>query len=54
MSDRRMPTAGRGHPRPVRPEWQVTPAEIFAMLARPHFTRFTVERRSRRKFKPAP
>jgi hypothetical protein len=54
MSSRALPVAGRGHPRPVRPEWQLSPAEILAMLARPYFLKFTVERRPRRKLKPAP
>lgn len=53
MSSRTSMVAGRGHPRPVRPEWQLSPAEIFAMLARPYFLKFTVERRPRRKLKPA-
>lgn len=54
MSSRTSMVAGRGHPRPVRPEWQITPTELAAMLARPHFLKFTVERRPRRKLKPAP
>lgn len=54
MSSRTLPSAGRGHPRPVRPEWKITPGEIAAMLARPYFLRFTVERRPRRKLKTAP
>lgn len=53
MSSRSLPVAGRGHPRPVRPEWQLTPSELAAMLARPHFLKFTIERRPRRKVKPA-
>lgn len=28
--------------RPVRPAWQLSQREIWAMLSRPHFTRFTV------------
>lgn len=54
MSSRTLPNAGRGNPRPVRPEWRIPPAEIIAMLARPHFLHFTIERRPRRKLKPAP
>ncbi|MCC7251836.1 hypothetical protein [Hyphomicrobium sp.] len=50
MSDRTLP---RGQVRPVDPAWQLSPGEIAAMLARPYFTRFIVERRPRRKSKPA-
>lgn len=48
MSSRTSIVAGRGNPRPVRPEWQLSPAEIFAMLARHSFLKFTVKRRPRR------
>lgn len=51
MSDRALP---RGQPRPVDPAWKLSPGEIATMLARPYFTRFIVERRPRRKLKPAP
>jgi len=38
----------RNRRRPVRPEWQLSQREIWAMLSRPHFTRFAVVvRRSR-------
>jgi hypothetical protein len=53
MTSRTLPNASRGNPRPIRPEWQITPAEIAAMIARPYFLRFIVERRQRRKLKPA-
>lgn len=47
MSSRQLPRE-RGQPRPVSLAWLYTPQEIAAMLARPHFLRFRVERRSRR------
>lgn len=47
MSRRTLPH--HGQLRPVNPAWLLTPAEIAAMLARPHFLRFRVERRSRRR-----
>jgi len=42
MSNRIAP---RGQARPVDPAWQLSQAEIVAMLARPYFQRFIVVRR---------
>lgn len=51
MSDRKRP---RGQVRPIDPAWQLSRAEIVAMLARPYFQRFFIERRPRRKLRPLP
>lgn len=51
MSDRKIT---RGQPRPVDPAWKLSPGEIAATLARPHFLRFIVVRRPRRHPKTAP
>jgi hypothetical protein len=44
MSDRRQyrRRQPRGTPRPVSPEWQLSQREVWAMLSRPHFSRFAV------------
>lgn len=50
MSDRRQHWTRRyGVPRPVRPEWQLSQREVWAMLSRAHFTRWRVARIVRRQ-----
>lgn len=51
MSDRRQfrRRLPRGTPRPIMPEWQLSQREVWAMLSRPHFTRFAIARVVRRQ-----
>lgn len=49
MSNRRL----RGYPRPTSPQWQLSQAELFAMIARPHFSRFVITRKLQRRSESA-
>jgi len=51
MSDRRQHRTRqiRGSPRPVDPAWQLSQREVWAMLSRPHFSRYGVARIVRRQ-----